>query len=129
MISRRGICLIVLVLLMSCSGRQTEGRILEEDQMGAVLFDLLQADAFSENFLRKDTLTRNSQTARLQQQVFSIHGITRADFEASYRHYSEEPRRMSRVLDSLLSRSERSRSQMMMERFSGKQIASPQPGE
>ena len=118
-----------LLLLFSCRQQEETGNILGEDQMGRVLFDMLQADAFSENFLIKDSLRKNSTTATLQDQIFSLHQITRDDFRASYQYYAGRPRKMSRILDSLLARAEHSRSALMMERYSGSKAPVEQAGE
>ncbi len=118
-----------LLLFFSCRQQKETGNILGEDQMGRVLFDMLQADAFSENYLFKDSLKKNSTTAALQDQIFSLHQITRDDFRASYQFYAGRPRKMSRILDSLLARAEHSRSAMMMERYSGSKVPVEQAGE
>jgi hypothetical protein len=110
---------ICLLLVTSCGQKKEAALLLDEQVMGKVLFDMLQADAFSENFLHRDTLNKNKNTAVLQDQVFNLHHISREDFQNSYRYYSAKPKQMSRILDSVLALSERSRSNMMMERYSG----------
>lgn len=120
---------IPLLLLFSCSRPQEKGRVLEEQEMSRVLFDMLQADAFHEHFILSDSLHKRKTALALQDQLFSLHHITRDDFRVSYRYYSDRPRQMSRILDSLLARAEHARSALMMERYSGSKAPVEQAGE
>ncbi len=105
-------------LLFACRGSKRDGIILEENTMGKVLFDLLQADAFGEQYLRLDSQAKNTRIVAMQQQVFELNRISKEDFQKSYQYYSSNPKSMSRILDSIVSRSERSRSVLMMQRYS-----------
>ena len=127
---RNALCCLSICacLLLSCSADSPRGTILKEEAMGRVLFDLLQADAFSEQYLSLDSLKRNEKMIGLQEQIFSLHNISQADFQASYRYYAGNPKLMTRVLDSIVSRSERSRSVMMMDRYSNSTPPLAQPG-
>ena len=115
-------------LLLSCANDGPKGTVLKEEAMGRVLFDLLQADAFSEQFLGADSLGRSKKVIALQEQIFSLHNISQADFQASYSYYAGNPTLMTRILDSIVSRSEQSRSVMMMERYSNSKQPLEQTG-
>lgn len=118
-----------LLLLLSCSQPKETGKVLDEQVMSRVLFDMLQADAFQEHFVLSDSLHKRKTSLALQDQLFRLHQITRDDFRVSYRYYADRPRQMSRILDSLLARAEHSRSALMMERYSGSKAPVEQAGE
>jgi hypothetical protein len=100
---------IVLILicfaigLEACHDKNSVPRgILKKDQMQDVLWDIMQADAFTNAFIKKDP-SKNavSENIKLQKQIFLIHGISREDFYTSYNYYKEHPGLMLAVLDSI----------------------------
>ena len=61
--------LSVALLLYACGSKEKEGqgRLLDEKKMQAVLWDVLQAGAFTQNFVAKDsTLDDSVENAALQ---------------------------------------------------------------
>jgi hypothetical protein len=78
--------------------------ILEKNQMQGVLWDIMQADAFTNFFIKKDA-SKNPviENAKLQEQIFAMHHISREDFYKSYNYYKEHPGMMVAILDSITS--------------------------
>jgi len=109
------------LLLWSCSGRQQEaGKVLDEKKMQAVMWDMLQAEAFTQNYIKinkskNDTL----ENAALQKKIFSLHKISRADFYTSYSYYASQPDVMRKILDSINANAQRDRNKIMSERYGG----------
>ena len=118
------ICLVIS--LLSCGDKNgiAKGKIISNDKMQEVLWDIFQADAFTEKYIKTDT-SKNAivQNAALQQKVFELHKISREDFNTSYNYYSTHPDLMRTLLDSISVKAERKRGQMMKDRYSGKKVA------
>jgi hypothetical protein len=76
--------------------------ILKKEQMQDVLWDIMQADAFTNSFIKKDSSKNpTNENIKLQKQIFLIHGISREDFYTSYSYYKEHPGLMLAVIDSI----------------------------
>jgi len=92
-----------LMYLFSCKNNNASGdEILSKKKMQAVLWDVIQADVYSNQIIKHDS-TKNSavENARLQQQIFTIHKITKTTFDKSYAYYQAHPDDMQAILDSL----------------------------
>ena len=86
--------------------------------MQAVLWDVLQANAFTQNFIARDSSADDSlQNAILQEKIFVLHKISREDFYTSYRYYMDKPGDMKKILDSVVAKAERNRTKIMQERY------------
>jgi hypothetical protein len=109
--------LILPVLLYSCGNNDTlpEG-VLKPEKMQAVLWDVIKADAFTNDFIKKDS-SKNaaSENLKLQQQIFALHKITSADFYSSYDYYKENTVAFKKIIDSMVVKAEK------------KKIVNPQP--
>ncbi len=106
-----GYFLFGLLMLPACKNKDTipEG-VLQPDKMQAVLWDVIKADAFTADFIKRDT-AKNAATEnlKLQQQIFAIHKITKADFYTSYDYYKSNTPLFKKILDSIVSKAERSK--------------------
>jgi hypothetical protein len=114
------IWLYLFVLLFSCSNKQApEGKMLSSDKMQAVMWDILQADAYTEFYLKKDS-SKNSflQNAALQKKIFSLHKVNKEDFYKSYDYYSSRSSDMRILLDSISAKAERQRNKMVQRKYS-----------
>jgi hypothetical protein len=112
--------LCLSVLLFSCSNKQPpEGKMLSGDKMQAVMWDILQAEAYTEYYLKKDS-TKNLflQNAALQKKIFSIHQVSKDDFLKTYDYYSNHSNDMRILLDSISAKAERQRNKMMERKYS-----------
>ncbi len=116
------ICLCLMVLIVSCGDKKGAAKsgIINTEKMGAVMWDMFQADAFTERYLKIDS-TKNAavQNAALQQKIFELHKISKDEFYKSYNYYSNHPDLMRTMLDSITARADRDRNKLMMEKYSG----------
>jgi Domain of unknown function (DUF4296) len=107
-------CLLAIVILAGCTDKdKPPSGILPREKMGNVLWDMIQADQYSAIYLIKDTARINLRTEdlRLYQQVFQLHGISRDEFRKSFQYYEDRPDLFRTLLDSMLSRGNRLRTE------------------
>lgn len=118
-----GICIFSFVLLYSCGNKQRgqQGEILSTGKMQVVLWDMLQADAFTQNYIKRDS-SKNAlvENAALQKKIFELHKISREDFYTSYDYYTTHPDVMKTILDSISVKVERDRNRLMKEKYGEK---------
>jgi hypothetical protein len=76
--------------------------LLNKEQMEKVLSDVMDAEAFTNNYIKKDS-TKNLalENAKLQHQVFALHQVTKDQFYSSFDYYRKHPELMSEILDSI----------------------------
>lgn len=106
----------LLLLLISCKKTEKPADVMKDDQMQAVLWDVLQANAYVNEYLRKDS-GRNieQEQVKLQQQVFAKHKITKAGFDKSYNWYLEHPVQMQVMIDTMIARSNRNKKTKLLQ--------------
>ena len=104
--------LCVLILITGFSGcRSKDGLpngILQKDRMQSVLWDVIQAESYTTQFIKKDSF-KNAfvENAKLQQQIFALHKISKSDFYDSYDYYKNHVELMRVLLDSITANGER----------------------
>ena len=107
---RRIIILLAwLALIGSCSNKEKiPDGILKPEKMNAVLWDVIKADVFTAEFIKKDS-TKNAaaENLKLQQQIFAIHKISKADFYNSYDYYKSNTVVFKKIVDSMIAQAER----------------------
>jgi hypothetical protein len=109
---RRIIMLLAgLFLINSCGNKEKlPANVLKPEKMQAVLWDVIKADVFTTEFIKKDSAKNAvAENLKLQQQVFAIHKITKADFYRSYDYYKMNTVEFKKVIDSMVARAERNR--------------------
>ena len=113
----------MILILSSCGDKKKETRLLTTKEMQLVLWDMLQAEAYTQNFLKKDT-SKNGlvENAALQKKIFELHKISREDYNASYSYYNAHPNEMKIILDSVTALAERNRNKTMQERYGKEKI-------
>lgn len=102
-----------LVLINSCNSKsKLPADVLKPDKMRAVLWDVIKADVFTAEFVKKDS-SKNAaaENLKLQQQIFAIHKISKADFYRSYDYYKAHTEIFKQVMDSMVANAERDRYQ------------------
>lgn len=114
------VAVLLAFIMASCKSGPEKGILLDKAKMQAVLWDMLQAEAFTQNFIRKDS-SKNEvlEVAVLQKKILELHKVSREDFIASYDYYSARPEVMKAILDSVSAKAERDRSKIMMQRYGG----------
>lgn len=101
--------LMGLILMGSCGNNdQAPAGLLKPEKMQAVLWDVIKADAFTTEFIKKDS-SKNAvaENLKLQQEIFAIHKITKADFYTSYDYYKTNTVEFKKIIDSMVSQADR----------------------
>lgn len=108
----RIILLLALVIFTgACSNKDKipEG-VLKPEKMQAVLWDVIKAEAFTTDYIKKDSSKNTvAENQKLQQQVFAIHKVSKADFYKSYDYYQSNAAQFKKVVDSMIAQAERNR--------------------
>jgi len=101
--------LLTLLLFASCGNKEEiPTAVLKPDKMQAVLWDVIRADAFTTEFIKKDSGKNSAEeNLKLQQQIFAIHKVTREDFYRSYDYYKTNTPLFRKMLDSMIVQAER----------------------
>lgn len=109
--NRRYIFIFGLGLLMSCGNNdQLPAVILKPEKMQAVLWDVIKANAFTTEFIKKDSAKDDvEENLKLQMQIFAMHKVTKADFYSSYSYYKSHTPLFLKMLDSMVTQAERNK--------------------
>ena len=76
--------------------------------MQSVLWDVMRAESYSNHFISMGgNKNLPEENARFQKQIFSIHHITRAEFNKSFSYYNSRPDLMKVLLDSIIAKAGR----------------------
>ena len=112
---------IVLFCIIGCSGKGGKfSGMLGKEKMQAVMWDIIGADVFTEQFVKKDSLKNASvENMRLQNKIFEFHHVTRADYYKSYDYYVAHTDLMRGILDSMTAKGERDRTRMIIHQAGG----------
>ena len=85
--------------------------------MQAVLWDVIKADAFTSEFIKKDSAKDAVQeNLKLQQEIFTIHHISKQDFYTSYDYYKQNPDLFRILMDSMITKEERDKQKILKAR-------------
>jgi len=103
-------CIFLYIILASCSAKKVPDNVLPPDKMGPVIWDAMQADAFTREFIAKDSAKNLQQEgAALQEKIFQKYHTDRETYLRSYRWYSDHGDMMRDMLDSVTARESRKR--------------------
>ncbi|HMO62707.1 MAG TPA: DUF4296 domain-containing protein [Ferruginibacter sp.] len=105
------------LFLYACTSKGN-GKLLGINKMKEVMWDVLQADVFVDNFVKIDT-TKNAadESVKLLQQVFALHKIQKEDYAFTYEYYRNNPDKMKVLMDSVSAYAETKRRDMIMQRY------------
>jgi hypothetical protein len=106
--------LFCIVLIVGCSDKdKVPSGVLDKEEMGNVLWDMMQADQYAANYLVKDSSRVNvkMETLKLYEEVFRLHKITRDEFRKSFHYYQDHPDITRTMFDSLIAKGNRLRSE------------------
>jgi Domain of unknown function (DUF4296) len=104
---RRPILLLLLLVIMGCASNDgVPGNIIPKDRMENILWDMIQADQFSNQYLIKDSSRINvkKETVKLYAEVLKIHNISKEEFKNSFQFYLGRPDLEKKMLDTLSER-------------------------
>lgn len=101
--------ILLMICIVGCSNKDgMPSGILKADEMQTVLWDIMRAEAYTSQYLKKDSLKNLAvENAVLQKKIFALHKIKREDFYNSFRYYDQHPEMMRMLLDSITVRGER----------------------
>jgi len=102
-----------VIILASCGSKNDIPKgVLKPEKMQLVLFDMIRADNFVFDYVTKDSSKKTEiELEKLQQKVFVIYKISRADYYKSYEFYKAHPNIMEPMLDSLINSTTRNKYQ------------------
>jgi len=106
--------LLCIVLIVGCSEKDTiPSGVLGKEEMGSIIWDMMQADQYAGNYLIKDSAKVNvkMETLKLYEEVFRLHKVTREEFRKSFQFYQDHPDITRTMFDSLIARGNRMRSE------------------
>jgi hypothetical protein len=105
---------LVLAFLLGCSDKdKVPSGIIPRDQMSSILWDMVQADQYSDAYLVKDSTHINvkTETMRLYLKVFQLHRISLEEFRKSMRFYLEHPDLTRSLFDTVINKGNRQRAE------------------
>jgi hypothetical protein len=111
---RNASCLLVLAFLLGCSNKdKVPSGIIPRDQMSSILWDMLQADQYSDAYLVKDSAHVNvkKETMQLYLKVFQLHKVSLEDFRKSMRFYLDHPDMTRSLFDTVINKGNRQRAE------------------
>lgn len=95
--------LIPFLFMFACNQEKARPKdILSPDKLSYVLYDMMQADEFSNNFIVRDS-TKNVklENAQLYEKIFLLHSTTKEQFQKSYKFYESDPQTLKIIFDSI----------------------------
>jgi len=97
-------CIVIIsisVFFYSCK-ESTPSGIIKPKKMQEILWDVLKADALSQQLVKSDSAkSLADESVKLTKKVFLIHNISEEQFEKSYTYYTNHPDIMRTMLDSI----------------------------
>jgi hypothetical protein len=115
----------LIFLFVACTNKdKVPTDVLSQEDMGKVMWDMIQADRFSLQYLTRDTsLNIKTENFKLYEQVFQVHKITRDEFIHSYKFYLSRPDLNKVIFDTLSARGERRRTEIYKKDSTDKKLA------
>ncbi len=113
--------IIISVVFFSCSDNKLPRGILSQEKMEIMLWEQMKADAFTKEYISKDS-SKNlvEENLKLQQKLFAKYKVDREDFYKSYQYYLKHDPLMKDVLDSIVSKQTRIHQKEFQQKMSGK---------
>ncbi len=102
---------IAVFFLMACGGgKGIPADVLKPDKMQAVMWDVIKADVYAFEYIKRDSV-QNDTAANLllQQEIFALHNTTRETYYRSYDFYKKKPELMKTLMDTMSARANRAR--------------------
>lgn len=98
--------LILLFITAACNNKnKIPNTVLSQKKMQGILWDLMRADQFLNDYvLNRDTsLNKTTESLKYYQQIFAIHKTTKEEFQHSFSFYKSHPALLSSIMDSISS--------------------------
>ena len=104
------------VLFFSCKNGSKD--VLSPDKMEKILWDITQADIFTQDFISKDSAKNlTAENLKLQQKIFAKHKTDRKFFYRSYEYYIKHEELLKPILDSMVAKNGRIREAMRLKKI------------
>ena len=119
--------IIAVVFFMGCNDQdKAPSNLLSKEKMQVVMWDLFEANSFTQQFIKRDTLKNPAlENLKMQQQIFQLHKVSKDDFYKSYDYYSTQPDQMRIILDSIVALGERNKIKMIEQHSGGADTVLP----
>ena len=115
--------LFSVVAFFSCKDDHAPKGLLPISKMKKVAWDIFQAEIFTQQYLKKDSLSNPvTSNSKLQNEIFTHHHVTREIYYQSYNYYSKNPDLMKELMDSTMIHGEHERSSYFQTRFNAKPV-------
>ena len=112
-----------IVSLISCNDNAVPKGLLPISKMKKVAWDIFQAEIFTQQYLKKDSLSNPAKSnSKFQQEIFAHHHTTRDIYYKSYNYYGKNPDLMKELMDSIMIHGEHERSSYFQTRFNAKPV-------
>lgn len=103
------IFLAILLWTNSCADLKS-GKVIAEDKMANILYDIALAESFVETYIIKDSLQNKDSILKAEIDiVFKFHHINPAQFSTSYGYYKQHPKSFQKLIDTANARAIRNR--------------------
>ena len=105
------ILIIGFFFIIGCNDKTgTPSGVLGKEKMQSVMWDIIRAEVFTEQFLKKDSSKNIAmENLKLQNEIFSMHKVTRSQYYKSYDYYISHTDLIRLVLDSMSTKADRER--------------------
>lgn len=106
---RNLICFLTLAFLLSCGNKsELPPEILKPGKMQAVLWDIIRADAFTTEYIKRDSAKNDvEENLKLQQQIFAMHRVSKDEFYKSFDYYKKNSGLLTTIMDSMVSQADK----------------------
>jgi hypothetical protein len=103
-------CIFICLIFNACSNSKVPYGIIEPKDMENILWEQMKADAFTKEFVSKNTsLDLVKENYNIQQKIFTKYKIDKEDFYESYQYYLAHDDMFKMILDSLITKQTRIR--------------------
>ena len=104
------------VFLLCC--KQNGNSVLSPDKMEKIIWELTQADVFTQDFIAKDSSKiLEKENLKLQLKIFSKNQTDRKTFYNSYDYYLKHEELLKSLLDTIINRNGRIRESMRLRKI------------
>lgn len=104
---------LLMLVLVACTNKdKIPNDVLPREEMEKVMWDMVQADRFSTQFLERDSVAKKdikTENLKLYEKVFQVHKITREEFIHSFQFYLSRPDINKVLFDTMAARANRRR--------------------
>ncbi|MBU3714134.1 MAG: DUF4296 domain-containing protein [Ferruginibacter sp.] len=103
---RKLLIFFIISVLFSCTGgEKIPLDVIPPSKMEIVLWDFIKADVYSnQSSVTNKNINDTALNKKMQEVIFKQHGVSREVFFKSYDYYLAHPKKMTVILDSILSK-------------------------